>query len=57
YLGMILDSGSRWREQAADAIRKGEEWMTQMARVSKPSGGISREALRRAYLGQAVPRM
>src|SRR5271168_4739184 len=54
YLGVIIDSELRFKEQAAYAIGKGTKWANQVQRIAKTSKGIKGGLARRLYYGVAV---
>ena len=57
FLGVLVDNSLRWKEQNAAALAKGQDWVLQFGRLSKPTKGASRSNMRRLYLAVAVPRM
>jgi len=56
-VGVLLDSGLKWKEQAALAISRGQSWVSRFRRLSKISRGAAAPAIRRLYEAIAVPRM
>jgi ribonuclease HI/exonuclease III len=56
-LGVLIDRELRWKEQRASALKKGQDWMTQFARLSRVSSGIATRYMRQLYLAIAIPRM
>ncbi|KAF8806351.1 hypothetical protein BYT27DRAFT_7103155, partial [Phlegmacium glaucopus] len=57
FLGVIIDSELRFKEQAAAAIGKGTKWTNQVRRLTKNAKGIKGSLARRLYYGAAVARM
>ena len=56
-VGVTLDSGLKWKEQAAVSIARGQAWVSRFRRLSKISRGAAAPAIRRLYEAIAVPRM
>jgi ribonuclease HI/exonuclease III len=56
-LGVHIDRELRWKEQGAVALKKGQDWITQFARLAKTTKGIATKYMRQLYLAIAVPRM
>jgi len=54
YLGIIIDSEFRFKEQAAFAIGKGTKWTNQVRRVTRTVKGIRGGLARRLYYSVAV---
>src|SRR5271154_3009189 len=54
YLGVIIDSELRFKEQAAYAIGKGTKWANQVQRITKTAKGVKGGLARRLYYGVAV---
>ena len=57
YLGVIIDSELRFKEQTASAIGKGSKWANQSGRLVKVAKGIKGALARRMYYGAAVASM
>ena len=45
-----------WKEQAANAVKKGTNWAAQIKRLVRPGWGLSPKHARRLYTGVAIPR-
>lgn len=56
-LGIWVDAELKWREQAANAIKKGQEWINGFRRLSKVSAGAATPAIRQLYTAIAIPKM
>jgi ribonuclease HI len=56
-LGVLIDKELRWKEQRASALKKGQDWVMQFARLSRVSGGVASACMRQLYLAIAIPRM
>jgi len=57
YLGVIIDSELRFKEQAAYAIGKGTKWANQVQRITKTAKGVKGGLARRLFYGVAVASM
>ena len=57
YLGVILDKGLNWKEQAAYVAGKGSTWAAQIRRAVRPSWGLTPRSARKLYVGVAIPRI
>ena len=57
YLGVILDKGLNWKEQAAYVTGKGSTWAAQIRRAVRPSWGLTPRSARKLYVGVAIPRI
>src|SRR5271168_3360260 len=57
YLGVIIDSELRFKEQASDGIGKGTKWVSQVQRITRTVKGIKGGLARRLYYSVAVARM
>lgn len=57
FLGVIIDSELRFKEQANQAVAKGAQWVGQIRRLSKMAKGAQGAMIRRLYRAVAVPRM
>jgi ribonuclease HI len=56
-LGIHIDQELRWKEQAAAALGKGQDWLVQFGRLARVSKGVSMKYVRRLYISIALPRM
>ena len=56
-VGVILDAGLRWKEQATASIARGQSWLNKFRRLSKISRGAASPAIRRLYEAIAVPQI
>ena len=57
FLGIILDDELRFQKHAAYALAKGEQWVSQIKRLSKVTKGMHRAFTRRLFYSVAVPSM
>ena len=57
YLGIIIDSELRFKEQAAFAIGKGTKWANQVQRITRTAKGVKGGLARRLFYGVAVASM
>ena len=57
YLGVYLDQHLNWKEQEANALKKGTNWATQIKRLVRPGWGLSPKHARRLYTSVAIPRI
>ncbi|KAF9017483.1 hypothetical protein BDZ89DRAFT_919972, partial [Hymenopellis radicata] len=57
FLGLLIDAGLRWKEQGAEVVRKGSDWVVAFRRVATVTKGMKMKFVRRAYLGMAIPHM
>lgn len=56
-LGLLIDDELRWKEQAAVAVAKGQDWLIQFGRLAKMGTGVSMVNMRRLWLAVAIPRI
>ncbi|KAJ6470023.1 hypothetical protein C8R45DRAFT_797681, partial [Mycena sanguinolenta] len=56
-VGIWLDEALTWKEQAAVAVAKGQEWIINFRRLSQVAGGVGATYIRQLYLAICVPRM
>lgn len=42
FLGLHINRELRWKEQAAAALGKGQDWVGQCGRIARPTGGDPR---------------
>jgi ribonuclease HI len=57
YLGIYLDKHLNWKEQVANAVKKGTKWAAQIKRVVRPGWGLTLKHARRLYISVAMPRI
>src|SRR6202522_3998 len=57
YLGVIMDSELRFKEQAAAAIGKGSRWANRAGCLAKVAKGVKGSLARRMYYGAVVASM
>ena len=57
FLGVILDDELRFQKHAAYAIAKGEQWTSQVKRLSKVTRGMRGAFARRLFYNVAIPSM
>ena len=57
YLGILVDSQLRWKEQDQRAIANATKWLLQYRRLTKPSTGTSAKLMRQLYLSVALPKI
>lgn len=57
YLGILVDSQLRWKEQDQRAIANATKWPLQYRRLMKPSTGTSAKLMRQLYLSVALPKI
>src|SRR5271156_4247386 len=57
YLGVVVDSELRFKEQAVYAIGKGTKWTNQVHRITRTAKGIKGGLARRLYYSVAVASM
>jgi len=55
YLGVIFDSKLTWKAHSRKAIANANWWTTQVARLSKTSGGMPPKRIRQLYNTVAIP--
>jgi ribonuclease HI len=56
-LGIHIDRELRWKEQAAAALGKGQDWLVQFGRLAKVTKGTSAKNIRQLYTSIALPRI
>ena len=57
YLGILIDSQLRWKEQDQRAIANTTKWLLQFRRLTKPSTGTSAKLMRQLYISVALPKI
>ena len=57
YLGIYLNQHLNWKEQQANAAKKGAVWASQIRRLVRPGWGLTPKYARRLYTSVAVPRI
>jgi ribonuclease HI len=57
FLGMIIDQELRFKEHANYALKKGEAYISQYRRLTRPTKGVTAKHMRTYYLTVAVPRL
>jgi hypothetical protein len=57
YLGIYINKTLCWRQQEAQALKKGQDWLIQFGWIAKLTSGIAPSLVRQLYLCVAVPRM
>ncbi|KAF7346431.1 RNA-directed DNA polymerase from transposon X-element [Mycena sanguinolenta] len=56
-VGIWLDENLTFKEQAAAAVAKGQEWVVNFKRLGKVTGGVGTSYIRQLYLAICIPRM
>ena len=56
-LGIHINNELRWKEQAAAALGKGQDWLIQFGRLAKVSKGTSTRNIHQLYIAIALPQM
>jgi hypothetical protein len=56
-VGIWLDEKLTFKQQAAAAVAKGQEWMVNFRRLGRVAGGVGMAYIRQLYLAICVPRM
>ena len=57
YLGIILNQHLNWKEQQANAVKKGTIWALQIRRLVRPGWGLTPKYTRWLYTSVAIPRI
>jgi Reverse transcriptase (RNA-dependent DNA polymerase) len=57
FLGLVMDQELRFKEHANYVLKKGEAYITQYRRLTRPTKGITAKHMRTYYLTVAVPRL
>jgi len=56
YLGVMLDQNLNWKEQEANAAKKGAMWTAQIRRAARSEWGLTPKHAKRLYTSIAIPR-
>ncbi|KAF7373394.1 RNA-directed DNA polymerase from transposon X-element [Mycena sanguinolenta] len=56
-VGIWLDEKLTFKEQAAAAVAKGQEWIVNFRRLGRVAGGVAAAYIRQLYISICVPRM
>ena len=56
-LGIHINNKLRWKEQAAAALGKGQDWLIQFGRLAKVSKGVATKHRQQLYTSVAIPRI
>ena len=57
YLGVIINTQLRWKEQAQRAMANATKWLLQYRRLTRPSSGTSTKLMRQLYVSVALPKI
>ena len=57
YLGILIDTQLRWKEQEQRAAANATKWILQFRRLSRPSTGVSIKLMRQLYLAVVMPKI
>ena len=57
YLGVLIDTQLRWKEQAHRAVANATKWLLQYRRLTRPSTGTSSRLMRQLYVSVALPKI
>ena len=56
YLGVLLDQNLNWKEQEANAVKKGTIWTAQIRRAVRSEWGLTPKHAKRLYTSITIPR-
>ena len=57
YLGILLDSQLKWKEQASRVTANATTWIMQYRRLTKPSTGVKPKLMRQLYISISLPKI
>ncbi|KAF5392001.1 hypothetical protein D9757_003364 [Collybiopsis confluens] len=57
FLGVMMDSELRWKEQHALMVKRGQGWLVQFRRLARMKDGMVASHIRQFYKSKAIPRM
>ena len=57
YLGILIDSQLRWKEQDQRVVANATKWLLQFRRLTKPSTGTSIKLMRQLYILVTLPKI
>jgi ribonuclease HI len=57
FLGLIMDQELRFKEHVNYALKKGEAYISQYKRLTRPTKGVTAKHMRTYYLTVAVPKL
>ena len=57
FLGVFLDQGLRWGQQADYTLVKAAKWTLAFSRLAQPSSGVNLRLMRQMYNAVAIPKL
>ena len=57
YLGIIIDSQLRWKEQTQRAVANATKWLLQYRRLTRTNSETSAKLMRQLYIAVALPKI
>ncbi|KAF8985894.1 hypothetical protein BDQ17DRAFT_1259957, partial [Cyathus striatus] len=57
FLGVLIDNELQWVPQQAAALAKGQGWLLNVWRLTRPLSGATAEVMHCLYISMAVPHM